>query len=110
MAPKPPIKSKIYIQIKKEIIKKHDDVIRVNDLLQQFGYSQSTIYIIVKQKDIFKNMKVSDDFNTVQKRRDMIIESERFYVCGLEKQMKWDLISGSFICGQAKCIFDNLNQ
>lgn len=43
-----------------------------------YSYSHSTISVLKnKQKDILKNVKVTDDSNTVQNGRDLITEMER---------------------------------
>lgn len=102
-------KNKIPIKIKQEIIKKHDNGMKISQLVQQYGFSQSTISTIVKNRDTLNSIKVTDLSTTVHKGRDLIVEMERLlYLWIKEKQMKGDTVPGNFICERAKSIFEEL--
>ena len=52
-------KDTITVELKKEIIAKHERGVRVTDLAKEYGRSSSTICTILKRKEDFKRYKSS---------------------------------------------------
>ena len=48
------------IQIKKEIITKHENGICVSDLAAEYGMAKSTISTIIKNKEVIKGANVAE--------------------------------------------------
>lgn len=109
MPPKVHLKQKITLKTKQEIVKKHYEGARVSTLSREYGYSQSTISTIIKQKERLREMKVFDESNTVQKGRELVAEMERLLLLWIrEKELKGDTVPGQFICEKARQIFEDL--
>ncbi|XP_042229138.1 tigger transposable element-derived protein 1-like isoform X1 [Homarus americanus] len=101
----------ISIQVKQEIIKKHEKGIRTNALCKEYDLSSSTVSTIIAQKDKFKSVKVRDKSTRVFKGRSLIAETERLLLIWVkEKQMKGDPISAEFICKRAREIYEHLKE
>ncbi|XP_056406900.1 tigger transposable element-derived protein 1-like [Hyla sarda] len=102
-------RQKISIKTKQEILKKYDSGMKISQLVQHYGFSQSTVSTIVKSRDTLNSIKVTDQSTTVHKGRDLIVEMERLlYLWIEEKQMTGDTVPGNVICQRAKCIFEEL--
>ncbi|XP_042242197.1 tigger transposable element-derived protein 1-like [Homarus americanus] len=90
-----PMKSRklISIQVKQELIKKHEKGIRTNVLSKEYGMSASTVSTIIAQKEKFQEVKVRDKSTRVFKGRSLSAETERSPIIWIkEKQMKGDSI------------------
>ncbi|GBO32660.1 hypothetical protein AVEN_3065-1 [Araneus ventricosus] len=80
------------IELKREIIEKNEQGVRVADLARQYGRSTSTICTVRKQKESIKDGETADGLVT-------------------EKQLKGDTLTQGIICEKARAIYgDLLNQ
>jgi len=66
----------IMIDVKKEIIAKHENGIRVSDLATQFGMAKSTICTILKNREKIKKADVARGVTVITKQRSQTIEEE----------------------------------
>ena len=98
------------IQIKKEIITKHENGVRVSDLAAEYGMAKSTISTIIKNKEVIKGADVAEGVTVINKQRPPILkEVEKLLLVYInEVQLKGDNISKLFICKKASEIYDDL--
>ncbi|XP_028575874.2 uncharacterized protein LOC114592144 isoform X1 [Podarcis muralis] len=91
------------IEVKKEIISKHESGARVRDLARQFGIAKSTICTILKNKKAIKGANVARGVKTLTKQRTQTIEEveKLLFIWITEKQLAGDSISESMICEKA---------
>ena len=91
------------IQIKKEIIVKHENGVLVSDLAAEYGMAKSTISTIIKNKEKIKGADVGEGVTVISKQRQPILEEvEKLLLVYInEVQLKGDNISESFICEKA---------
>lgn len=66
--------TRIAIEIKKEIIVKHENGVRVSELVSQFGMGNSTICSILKNKEIIKKTNVGRGVTVLSKQKSQTIE------------------------------------
>ena len=84
----------IMIDVKKEIITKHENGVHVSDLATQFGMAKSTICTILKNRETIKKADVAREV-TVIKQRSQTIEEEVKNLCtkyrckSLNKVQEW---------------------
>jgi len=71
----------IMIDIKKEIIAKHENGVRVSDLATQFGMTKSTIFTILKNRETIKKADVARGVTVITKQRSQTIEEEVKNLC-----------------------------
>ena len=71
----------IIIDVKKEIIAKHENGVRVSDLATQFGTAKSTICTILKYRETIKNSDVVRGVTVITKQRSQTIEEEVKNLC-----------------------------
>jgi len=64
----------IMIDIKKEIISKHENCVRDSDLATQFGIAKSTISTILKNRETIKKADVAREVTFITKQRSQTIE------------------------------------
>ena len=64
----------ITIDVKKEIIAKHENGVRVSDLATQFGMAKSTICTILKNRGAIKKADVARGVTVITKQRSQTIE------------------------------------
>jgi len=64
----------IMIDVKKEIIAKHENGVRVSDLATQFGMAKSTICTILKKRETIKKADVARGVTVITKQRSQTIE------------------------------------
>ena len=57
--------TRITVEVKKEIIAKHENGVRVSDLATQFGVAKSTICTILKNKETIKGASVARGMTVV---------------------------------------------
>nr|XP_020670660.1 tigger transposable element-derived protein 1-like [Pogona vitticeps]XP_020670661.1 tigger transposable element-derived protein 1-like [Pogona vitticeps]XP_020670663.1 tigger transposable element-derived protein 1-like [Pogona vitticeps] len=100
----------ISIQVKKDIIEKHDRGMRVTDLASEYKMLTSTISTILKKKDVLKDIDVAKGVTILTKKRTPLIEEveKRLPVWIIEKQLKGESISKSMICEKAKKLHSDL--
>jgi cyanate lyase len=60
--------------VKKQIIAKHENGVRVSDLTTQFGIAKSTICTILKNKETIKGANVAREVAVLTKQRSQTIE------------------------------------
>ena len=71
----------IMMDVKKEIIAKHENGVRVSDLATQFGMAKSTICIILKNRETIKKADVARGVTVITKQRSQTIEEEVKTLC-----------------------------
>ena len=64
----------IMIDVKKEIIAKHENGVRVSDLATQFGMTKSTICTILKNRETIKKADVARGVTVITKQRSQTIK------------------------------------
>jgi len=65
------------IDVKKEIIAKHENGVRVSDLATQFGMAKSTICTILENRETIKKADVTRGVTVITKQRSQTIEVEK---------------------------------
>ena len=80
------------IEMKQEIIDKHERGVRVSDLVKQYNRSSSTICTILKQKDAIKAIKPTKGVTILSKMRtDIHDEMERLLLLWIrDKELAGD--------------------
>jgi len=71
----------VMIDVKKEIIAKHENGVRVSDLATQFGMAKSTICTILKNRQTIKKADVARGVTVITKERSQTIEEEVKNLC-----------------------------
>ena len=102
--------TKITIEVKKEVIAKHENGVRVSDLATQFGMAKSTISTILKNKETIKAADVAKGVTVLTKQRSQTIEEvEKMLLIWMnEKLLAGVGVSEGIICEQAKQLHDDL--
>ncbi|XP_070268928.1 tigger transposable element-derived protein 1 isoform X2 [Myotis yumanensis] len=100
------------IELKKEIIAKHDQGVRVIDLAKQYERSTSTICTILKQKESIQATAPAKGIKIISKQRTSIHENmEKLLMVWLtEKQLAGDTVTKAIICEKARAIYADLLQ
>ncbi|XP_070275853.1 zinc finger protein 64 isoform X2 [Myotis yumanensis] len=100
------------IELKKEIIEKHDQGVRVIDLAKQYERSTSTICTILKQKESIQAITPAKGVKIISKQRTSIHENmEKLLMVWLtEKQLAGDTVTKAIICEKARAIYADLLQ
>ena len=62
------------IDVKKEIIAKQENGVRVSDLATQFGMAKSTICTILKNRETIKKADIARGVTVITKQRSQTIE------------------------------------
>ncbi|XP_068237059.1 putative CENPB DNA-binding domain-containing protein 1 [Palaemon carinicauda] len=98
------------MEMKQEIIEKHESGQSVTELAHQYERSISTICTIIKQKDAIKNTKPSKAVTILSKLpSDIHDEMERLLLSWInEKQLPRDSMTEMIICEKARRIYDDL--
>ena len=99
------------IELKKEIIAKFENGVRVSDLATQYGMAKSTISTFLKNKDAIKAADVAKGVTSVVcKQRPQIIDKiEKLLVIFIkEKEIAGNSISEGIICEKALEIYNDL--
>ncbi|XP_053247701.1 tigger transposable element-derived protein 1-like [Podarcis raffonei] len=92
----------ITVEVKKQIISKHESGVRVSDLAMQFGMAKSTICSMLKNKDAIKGASVAKGVKTLKQRTQTMEEMEKLLLIWItEKQLAGDRITESIICEKA---------
>ena len=71
----------IMIDVKKEIIAKHENGFRVSDLATQFGMAKSTICTTLKNRETIKKADVARGVTVITKQRSQTVEEEVKNLC-----------------------------
>jgi len=69
------------IDVKKEIIVKHENDVRVSDLATQFGMAKSTICTILKNRETIKKADIARGVTVITKQRSQTVEKEVKNLC-----------------------------
>lgn len=103
---------KITIELKKEIVKKHECGTRVTDLALEYKMAKSTISTILKNKDAIKGADVAKGVTVLTKQRTQALEDvEKLLLVWLnEKQLAGDRVSEAMICEKARKLHSDLLQ
>ncbi|XP_021097366.1 zinc finger and SCAN domain-containing protein 29 isoform X2 [Heterocephalus glaber] len=103
---------KITIELKKEIVEKHERGIRVTDLASEYKMAKSTISTILKNKDAIKGADVAKGVTVLTKQRTQALEEvEKLLLVWLnEKQLTGDRVSEAMICEKARKLHSDLLQ
>ncbi|GBN81233.1 Tigger transposable element-derived protein 1 [Araneus ventricosus] len=106
-------KKMMSIELKREIIEKNEQGVRVADLARQYGRSTSTICTVLKQKESIKGITPAKGVTIISKLRSSLHEKmeKLLMVWVKEKQLKGDTLTQGIICEKARAIYgDLLNQ
>ncbi|XP_067141805.1 tigger transposable element-derived protein 1-like isoform X2 [Centruroides vittatus] len=100
------------IEMKKELIAKHESGMRVKDLAAMFKMPKSTVCTILKNKNAIKAANVAKGVTTLTSKRSHIIEEmeKRLLVWINEKQSAGDIISVRIICEKAKQLHNDIKK
>jgi len=71
----------IMIDVKKEIIAKHENGVRVSDLATRFGMAKSTICTILKNRETIKKADVARGVTVITRQRSQTTEEEVKNLC-----------------------------
>ncbi|XP_068212107.1 tigger transposable element-derived protein 1-like [Palaemon carinicauda] len=101
-------KSMMTIELKHEIIEKHESGVRGTKLARQYE-STSTICILFKQKDVIKSTKPFKGLTILSKLCSDIHDTmERLLLIWIKKQLAGDSVTETIICEKASRIYDDL--
>lgn len=103
-------KEMILLEVKKEIIRKHEGGMRVTDLAKEYGRNTSTIATILKMKDKLSERVAAKGVTRVSKQRPLVLEEvEKLLLLWIEaKQRAGDTVTEAIICEKAKTLHDDL--
>ncbi|CAG6006743.1 unnamed protein product [Menidia menidia] len=103
-------KAMLSLELKQEIIKKHERGVRVSDLAKEYGRNMSTISTIIKQKEAIKAVRPSKGITIISKRRSPTLDDmERLLLIWIkDKEIAGDTITETIICDKASTIFCDL--
>ncbi|XP_051785430.1 tigger transposable element-derived protein 1-like [Erpetoichthys calabaricus] len=103
-------KEAVAVEIKKEIIDKHERGVRVTELAKTYGRSTSTICTILKKKEQIKKLNVAKGVTVTSKHRPKLLEDvEKLLLVWInEKQLKGDSVSEAITCAKAKTLYLDL--
>ncbi|KAF2358296.1 DNA binding HTH domain Psq-type [Trinorchestia longiramus] len=98
------------IELKKEIIAKFEDGVRVSDLATQYGMAKSTTSTFLKKKEELRGANIAKGVTSLTKKRPQILEEvEKLLLIFInEKKLHGDSISEAFICEKALRIYEDL--
>jgi len=98
------------IELKKELIAKHESGTRVSDLAAMFELPKSTVCTILKNKEAIKAADVAKGVTTLTSKRSKFMEEmEKLLLVWInEKQLVGDPISEVIICEKAKRLHADL--
>ena len=100
------------IQLKKEIIQKHENSMRVIELARLYNHSMSMISTVLKQKDAIK-ITTSKKGTTIlsQLRTDFHREMEKLLLVWLkDKELANDTMMEGMICEKPRTIYADLKR
>lgn len=105
-----PKKKMMSIELKREIIDKHDQGVRVIDLAKMYGRSTSMICTVLKQKELIKGIRPAKGVTIISKLRTSLHEKMEnlLMVWVKEKQLQGGTLTQSIICEKARVIYGDL--
>jgi len=100
----------IIIDVKKEIIAKHENGVRVSDLATQFGMAKSTICTILKNRETIKKADVARGVTVIMKQKSQTIEEvEKLLLIWINGNMlAGNTVCEVMICEKAKRLHEDL--
>lgn len=102
-------KKMISIELKREIIEKNEQGVRVADLARQYGRSTSTICTVLKQKESIKGITPAKGVTIISKLRSSLHEKmEKLLMVWVTEKLKGDTLTQGIICEKARAIYDDL--
>ncbi|UYV77928.1 hypothetical protein LAZ67_15002896 [Cordylochernes scorpioides] len=103
-------KKMMSIELKREIIEKHEQGVRVVDLSRQYGRSTSTICSVLKRKESIKSGTPAKGLTIISKLRTSLHENMEtlLMVWVTEKQLQGDTLTQTIICEWARAIYGDL--
>nr|XP_020647061.1 E3 ubiquitin-protein ligase RAD18 [Pogona vitticeps] len=103
-------KEMILLEVKKEIIRKHEGGMRLTDLAKEYGKSASTIATILKMKEKIAGRDAAKGVTRVSKQRPPVVEEvEKLLLLWIEeKQRAGDTVTEAIICKKAKALHADL--
>lgn len=103
-------KKMMSIELKREIIEKHEQGVRVVDLSRQYGRSTSMICTVLKQKESIKSVTPAKGLTIISKLRTSLHENmeKLLMVWVTEKQLQGDTLTQTIICEKARAIYGDL--
>ncbi|XP_035221359.1 tigger transposable element-derived protein 1-like [Stegodyphus dumicola] len=102
-----PKKKKMCIELKREIIEKHEQGVPVIDLARMYGRSIPMICTVLKQKELIKGITPAKGITIISKLRSSLHEKvEKLLMT--EKQLQGGTLTQSIICEKARVIYDDL--
>ncbi|GAB6023411.1 hypothetical protein CHUAL_014216 [Chamberlinius hualienensis] len=104
---KPKKKVVMTIELKKEIVAKHENGLRVVELSKQYGKSVSTISTIIKKREAIKKANVAKGVTVLTKQRSRgIDEVEKLLINWInDKQLARESVSEAMICQKARLLY-----
>ncbi|GFS87081.1 tigger transposable element-derived protein 1 [Nephila pilipes] len=98
------------IELKREIIEKYEQGVRVVDLSRQYGRSTSMICTVLKQKESIKSVTPAKGLTIIFKLRTSLHENmeKLLMVWVTEKQLQGDTLTQTIICEKARAIYGDL--
>ncbi|XP_034987686.1 tigger transposable element-derived protein 1 [Zootoca vivipara] len=105
-------KEKITLEMKKEIIRKHNGGVRVTDLAREYGRNPSTIATILKMREKILATDVAKGVTRIVKNRPAVLEEvEKLLLIWMEeKQRAGATVTEAVICEKAKALHAALVQ
>ena len=98
------------LEMKREIIAKHERGVRVVELAREFERSTSTICTILKQKDSLKAITPAKGVTIISKLRTSVHEKmeKLLLVWVREKELAGDTVTEAIVCEKARVIYGDL--
>ena len=98
------------LEMKHEIIEKHEQGVRCVDLARQYERNTSTICTILKQKESIKAINPAKGITIISKLRTSVHEQmERLLLVWLtDRELAGDIVTEAVICKKARTIYDDL--
>ncbi|UYV70732.1 hypothetical protein LAZ67_8000400 [Cordylochernes scorpioides] len=103
-------KKMMSIELKREIIEKHEQGVRVVDLSRQYGRSTSMICSVLKRKESIKSVTPAKGLTIISKLLTSLHENmeKLLMVWVTEKQLQGDTLTQTIICEKARAIYGDL--
>ncbi|GFY66165.1 tigger transposable element-derived protein 1 [Trichonephila inaurata madagascariensis] len=101
-------KKMMSIELKRKIIEKHEQGVRVVDL--SYGRSTSMICSVLKRKESIKSVTPAKGLTIISKLRTSLHENmeKLLMVWVTEKQLQGDTLTQTIICEKARAIYGDL--
>ncbi|KFM77792.1 Tigger transposable element-derived protein 1, partial [Stegodyphus mimosarum] len=105
-----PKKKMMSIELKLEIIEKHEQGVRKIDLARMYGCSISVICTVLKQKELIKGITPAKSVTIISKLRTSLYEKMKklLKVWVTEKQLQGGTLTQSIIWEKARAIYGDL--